>query len=116
MKFYCHPKCSTCKKAEKWLDENQIPYEWINLKEETPDQAILLRLLEQEGRSRKSFFNTSGKRYRELDLKNKVDQMSNQEAAELLSSDGMLLKRPFAIEGDLVTVGFKVDQYQNVWK
>lgn len=116
MKFYCHPKCSRCKKAEKWLDENQIPYEWINLKEETPDQAILLRLLEQEGRSRKSFFNTSGKRYRELNLKNKVDQMSNQEAAELLSSDGMLLKRPFAIEGDLVTVGFKVDQYQNVWK
>lgn len=116
MKFYCHPKCSTCKKAEKWLDENLIPYEWINLKEETPDQAILLRLLKQEGRSRKSFFNTSGKRYRELDLKNKVDQMSNQEAAELLSSDGMLLKRPFAIEGDSVTVGFKVDQYQNVWK
>lgn len=115
MDFYCHPTCTTCKKAQKWLDENGIEYNWINLKETAPSKDVFINLLENSNRTVKSFFNTSGQLYRKLGLKDKLADMSTEEAAETLSSDGMLVKRPFAIENRKVTVGFKEIEYEKIW-
>jgi arsenate reductase len=115
MDFYCHPTCTTCKKAQKWLDEKGITYNWVNLKETAPAKETFLELMEDSSRTMKSFFNTSGQQYRKLGLKDKLPEMTKEEAAELLASDGMLVKRPLAIQGDLVTVGFKEEVYEQTW-
>lgn len=116
MKFYCHPRCTTCKKAKKWLEEESIQYEEINLLEQSPSKEEWVSILSETDRSIKSFFNTSGNAYREQNLKETLPEMSTEEAAEALSSNGMLVKRPFAIEGSVYTSGFKVEEYENVWK
>lgn len=111
MKFYQYPKCGTCKKAEKYLKEKGCAVESIHIVEDTPAKEQLLAWMNQSGLEVKKFFNTSGKVYKEMGLKDKVGQMSKEEAAELLSQNGMLIKRPLLIDGEKVLVGFKEDDY-----
>lgn len=115
MDFYCHPRCGTCKKAQKWLEEYDINYHFINLLETAPSKELWVNILENTDRTMKSFFNTSGQAYRQKELKDKIPDMSIEEAAECLASDGMLVKRPFAIDGDKYTVGFKEEEYKRTW-
>lgn len=107
MKFICYPKCSTCQKAQKWLDTNGISYELRDIKEQNPNLEELTEWYKKSGLPLKKFFNTSGLLYRSMDLKNKLADMTEQEQLELLASDGMLVKRPIVITDDLVLVGFK---------
>lgn len=116
LKVYCHPKCTTCKKAEAWLQDQGIDYNWIDIRQEQPDRDLVLRAIKESSRSRKSFFNTSGKAYRERGIKDQLDGMTDEEAVNLLLSDGMLIKRPFVTDGQRVTSGFKEDQFREVWK
>ncbi|MBI9104500.1 MAG: arsenate reductase family protein [Spirochaetales bacterium] len=109
---YHYPKCSTCKKALKWLDENQVVFTPLHIVEESPDAATLKSLIEKSGLPFKKFFNTSGMKYRQLGLKDKLPTMTLAEAVELLASDGMLIKRPLLIKGDKVLVGFKVGEWE----
>lgn len=115
MDFYCHPTCTTCKKAQKWLEEKNVEYNWINLKETAPSKEVFIELMNHSDRTIKNFFNTSGQQYRKLGLKDKVPDMTIEEAAEILASDGMLVKRPLAVEGDSVTIGFKEPEYESTW-
>ncbi|HAK46147.1 MAG TPA: hypothetical protein DCO79_09565 [Spirochaeta sp.] len=109
--IYQYPKCSTCRKALKWMDENKVEYSSIHIVEDAPDAALLKKMIEKSGLPFKKFFNTSGKRYRELGLKDKLDSMSLDEVAELLAGDGMLIKRPLLVNEETVLVGFKEKQW-----
>ncbi|MBN6205456.1 arsenate reductase family protein [Ralstonia pickettii] len=113
--FYWYPNCGTCKKAKKWLDEKDAAYEAIHIVENTPSKEELLHMIEKSGLPAKKFFNTSGKKYRELNLKDKIKEMTAEEMAETLASDGMLIKRPIAAQDNKVTVGFKEDLYEENW-
>lgn len=113
--FYWYPNCGTCKKARKWLDEKNAVYEAIHIVEDTPSKEKLLQWIKKSGLPAKKFFNTSGKKYRELNLKDKVKDMTDEKIAEILASDGMLIKRPIAIRNDKVTVGFKEELYEENW-
>ena len=106
-KVYCYSKCSTCKKALKWLDENEIEYQVIDIKEKHPDEKTLRRLHKKSGLPLKKFFNTSGQLYREMELSKKLPDMNEDEMFALLASDGMLVKRPLLITKDRVLTGFK---------
>jgi arsenate reductase (glutaredoxin) len=108
---YHYPKCSTCQKALKWLDSRDIEYKPFHIVEETPDGVTLKALIEKSGLPFKRFFNTSGMKYRELGLKDKLPSMNLDEAVELLASDGMLIKRPLVIKGDMVLTGFREAQW-----
>jgi len=108
MLFLHYPPCSTCKKAKKWLDDHKIAYTPRHIKEENPSCEELKLWLESSGLPVKKFFNTSGLQYKALDLKNKLPTMSQEEQLQLLSSDGMLVKRPIIVtETGKVLVGFK---------
>ena len=107
IKFICYPKCTTCQKARKWLDDNKIEYELRDIKLENPKLEELMAWYKQSGLPLKKFFNTSGLLYKSLDLKNKLPTMSDDEMLNLLTSDGMLVKRPLVIGDDFVLVGFK---------
>ncbi len=107
MLFVCYPRCSTCKKAQKWLDENQVPYTFRDIKEENPTLEELKTWHAQSGLPLKKFFNTSGQLYRSMELSKKLPDMSEEEQLALLASDGLLVKRPIAVDGDKVLVGFK---------
>ena len=107
VKFICYPKCTTCQKARKWLDDNQIEYEFRDIKLDNPTLDELTDWHKKSGLSLKKFFNTSGLLYKSLDLKNKLPIMSENEMLSLLSSDGMLVKRPLLIGDSFVLVGFK---------
>lgn len=109
--FYQYPSCSTCRKAVKWLKEKEKPFRSVHIVEETPNADELKSLIEKSGLPFRKFFNTSGKKYREMGLKDKLQNMSLDEAAELLSSDGMLIKRPIMVSGDKVIVGFKESEW-----
>ena len=111
IKFICYPKCSTCKKAQAWLDENNIEYEMRDIKDENPTYDELKEWYDLSGLPLKKFFNTSGILYRSMDLKNKLNDMSDEEQLTLLSSDGMLVKRPSVVSGDVVLVGFNADKW-----
>jgi arsenate reductase len=113
--FYSYPKCSTCQKAKKWLDQNNIEYEQIHIVEETPSKDTLKALYEASGLPLKKFFNTSGQKYRELGLKDKVQTASEDELLELLASDGMLIKRPIVTDGKKTTLGFKEADFETMW-
>ena len=106
MIFIWHAKCSTCQKAKKWLDENGIEYTLRDIVLETPTEEELIIWIKESGLDIKKFFNTSGMKYRELGLKDKLDNMSFEEKVKLLSSDGMLIKRPLIV-GDKIISGFK---------
>ncbi len=107
LKFICYPKCTTCQKAKKWLDDNGIKYELRDIKLDNPTLEELTSWYQKSGLPLKRFFNTSGLLYKSLDLKNKLPQMSESEMLELLATDGMIVKRPLLIGDDFVLVGFK---------
>lgn len=107
MQFICYPKCSTCQKAKKWLDEHNITYKERHIAEENPSYDELKDWHEKSGLPLKRFFNTSGLVYRDLQLKDKLPSMSEEEQLELLAGNGMLVKRPLAVDGETVLVGFK---------
>ena len=105
-KVYCYPRCTTCKKAVKWLEENGIDYEYKHIVEETPSKEDIKKYYKESGLPLKRFFNTSGNVYKELNLKEKLADMSEDEQFELLASNGMVLKRPLLVGKDFVLVGF----------
>ena len=107
LKFICYPKCSTCQKAQRWLDENKIEYDLRDIKLDNPKHDELLLWYKKSGQPIKKLFNTSGLLYKSLDLKNKLPSMNDDEMLKLLASDGMLVKRPLLIGDDLVLLGFK---------
>ncbi|WP_421381192.1 arsenate reductase family protein [Bacillus salacetis] len=113
--FYSYPKCGTCRKAKKWLEENNKEFNEIHIVDNPPSKEELKSLYEKSGLPLKKFFNTSGKKYRELGLKDKVNTSSDEELLDILASDGMLVKRPLAAEGTTVTAGFKEETYENAW-
>ena len=107
MLFICYPKCTTCQKAKKWLDEHNINYEERHIAEDNPSYDELKEWYEKSGLPLKRFFNTSGLLYKEMKLKDRIPTMTEEEQLELLSTNGMLVKRPIVINGDIVLVGFK---------
>ncbi|KKB33153.1 arsenate reductase family protein [Bacillus thermotolerans] len=113
--FYWYPKCGTCRKAKKWLEEHQVEFEAIHIVEQPPSKEELKSMQEKSGLELRKFFNTSGKKYRELGLKDKVKTASQDELLELLASDGMLIKRPLTTDGEKVTVGFKEEEFEKQW-
>ena len=112
MKFICYPKCTTCQKAQKWLDENNIEYELRNIKENKPTLEELTEWYKRSGLPLKKFFNTSGLLYKSMELKDKLPQMSVEEMLMLLSGDGMLVKRPILVSEKFVLVGFKEKEWE----
>lgn len=116
VKFICYPKCSTCKKAQEWLEQNGIEYEIRDIKSDNPTYDELKDWYEKSGLPLKKFFNTSGMLYRSMELKDKLPDMSEDEQLALLASDGMIVKRPIAADGDTVLVGFNVDKWERLKK
>ena len=107
MIFICYPKCTTCQKARKWLDEHQVAYELRDIKLENPTYDELAAWYKRSGLPLRKFFNTSGLLYKSMELKNKLPAMSEEEMLRLLATDGMLVKRPLLVGDDFVLVGFK---------
>lgn len=107
MIFICYPKCSTCQKAKKWLDEHNIVYNERHIVEENPTYDELKEWHKKSGLPLKRFFNTSGLLYKEMKLKDKLSKMSEEEQLKLLATNGMLVKRPIVVGDDTVLVGFK---------
>lgn len=112
--FICYPKCSTCQKAKKFLEANQVEYTLRDIKEDRLNKDELNSIIKQSGLPIKKFFNTSGLLYKEMKLKDKLANMSEEEQINLLASDGMLVKRPLFINDELVLVGFKEDDYKTL--
>ena len=112
MKVYCYSKCSTCKKALKWLDEKGIEYDLLDIKADHPDEKALRTYYAMSGLPLKRFFNTSGMQYRELGLAKKLPEMSEDEQLALLATDGMLVKRPLVVGEDFVLTGFKEKEWE----
>lgn len=111
LKFICYPKCTTCQKAQKWLDENKAEYEIRNIKEEKPTYDELKRWYKESGLTLKKFFNTSGLLYKSMELKDKLPLMSEEEQLKLLATDGMLVKRPLLICDGFVLTGFREKEW-----
>jgi len=112
IKVYCYSKCSTCKKALKWLDEHGIEHETIDIKENHPDEKALREYHALSKLPLKRFFNTSGMQYRELELSKRLPEMNEDEQFSLLASDGMLVKRPLLIGDGFVLTGFKENEWE----
>lgn len=113
MKLFIHyPKCSTCQKAKKWLEDNDIAFTGRHIVEENPQIEELTEWIDRSGMEVKKFFNTSGMRYKELNLKERLPQMSKEEQIALLATDGMLVKRPLLIGEGCILVGFKEAAWQ----
>ncbi|MCI8504663.1 MAG: arsenate reductase family protein [Lachnospiraceae bacterium] len=110
--FICYDRCSTCKKAEKWLQERGIAYEKRPIKEENPSFEELRAWWEKSQLPLKRFFNTSGQLYKSMNLKEKLKEMSDEEQLKLLATDGMLVKRPLLLTEDTVLTGFKETEWQ----
>ena len=114
MLFIEYPPCTTCRKAKKWLQDHELDFTARHIKEENPTAGELDAWQEKSGLELKKFFNTSGMRYRELELKDKLPAMSREEQLRLLASDGMLVKRPILVTGDTVLVGFKEKDWEKL--
>ncbi|MGF2113826.1 arsenate reductase family protein [Enterococcus casseliflavus] len=119
--FYWYPKCSTCRNAKRWLEEHEIPFEAIDMVATPPQPEQLLAWIQSSEAPLTRFFNKSGMKYRELQLKEKVPTMTAQDAADVLATDGMLIKRPLLVSGDRFLInGFKENEYEGVllesWK
>ena len=112
--FICYPKCTTCQKAKKWLDDNKINYILRDIKEDKPSYEELTAWHKTSGQPLKKFFNTSGLLYKSMELKTKLPTMTEEEQLQLLSTDGMLVKRPLLIGDDFVLVGFKEALWQDI--
>ncbi len=113
--YYGYPKCSTCRKAQKWLTDQGIDFDAVNLVETPPTAEVLKDMIETSGFELKKFFNTSGKVYREENLKEKLPTMSTDDQIALLASNGMLIKRPIVFGEGKITVGFKEETFEEVW-
>jgi len=114
--YYGYPNCGTCRKAKAWLDAQDISYHDVHIVETPPSVEELKKIVETSELPLKKFYNTSGMKYRELGLKDKIPTMSEDEQYELLASEGMLIKRPLVTDGSKVTVGFKESEFQENWK
>lgn len=112
--FIEYPKCSTCKNAKKWLEKNNIKFEDRNIVTETPTVCELTEWIEKSGQDIKKWFNTSGLKYKELNLKEKLIHMNQKEKIELLASDGMLIKRPIFISNQAILIGFKEEKWKEI--
>lgn len=112
---YWYPNCGTCKKAKKWLDEHQLTYELVHLVEATPSESEIRTLIENSELPAKKFFNTSGKVYREQNMKDKIKDATIDEMVAYLAANGMLIKRPIVTDGKKVTVGFKEETFEHTW-
>ena len=112
MLFVCYPKCTTCQKAQKWLDANSVAYEVRHIKDENPTVDELKAWQKRSGLPLRKFFNTSGLQYKALKLKDRLPDMSEEEQLALLASDGMLVKRPILVGDGFVLVGFKEDAWR----
>ncbi|MFD1927526.1 arsenate reductase family protein [Sporosarcina siberiensis] len=113
--YYGYPKCGTCRKAEKWLETEKLDFVKVNIAEAPPSEEQLREILLFSGLELKKLFNTSGMKYRELNLKEKLPTMTEDEKLQILSSDGMLIKRPIVVGNGKATVGFKEENFENVW-
>ena len=116
IKVYCYSRCSTCKKALKWLDDNGVAYELLDIKTQHPNEETLRAYYAASGLPLKRFFNTSGIPYRELELAKKLPDMSEDEQFKLLASDGMLVKRPLVVGDGFVLTGFREDEWKEKLK
>lgn len=116
MLFIEYPKCTTCQKAKKWLDDNGLQYTDRHIKEANPTYEELKAWQDKSGLPLRKFFNTSGLLYRSMQLKDKLPTMTEEEQLGLLATDGMLVKRPILVDGDTVLVGFKADVWERVRK
>ena len=114
MKFICYPKCSTCRKAKKWLDEHNVEYTERHIADEKPTYDELKEWYEKSRLPLKKFFNTSGLLYKEMKLKDKLPSMSEEEQLRLLATNGMLVKRPILVTGDKVLIGFKEAEWAEI--
>ncbi|MBQ7032386.1 MAG: arsenate reductase family protein [Clostridia bacterium] len=112
MEFICYPKCTTCQKAKKWLDDNKVEYNLRDIKIENPSIDELCNWHKVSGLPLKKFFNTSGLLYKSMELKDKLPNMSEEEQLNLLATNGMLVKRPLVIGRDFVLVGFKEAEWK----
>ncbi|WP_223591972.1 arsenate reductase family protein [Neobacillus bataviensis] len=113
--FYWYPKCGTCRNAKKWLDAHQLSYEEVHIVENPPSRELLQEFYQKSGLELKKFFNTSGQKYRELGMKDRMKSATDNELLDLLASDGMLIKRPILTDGEHVTVGFKEEEFEKMW-
>jgi arsenate reductase len=113
MKFYGYSKCGTCRKAQKFLDAKKTVYQFIDITETPPPKTVLKNAL--KSRELKKLFNTSGVQYKELNIKDQLKTMTEAQALDLLASNGRLVKRPIAVDGDRITVGFDENEYKKVW-
>lgn len=116
MLYLCYPKCTTCKKAQKWLDDNGIEYTIRNIKENNPTYEELREWYGKSGLPLKKFFNTSGILYKSMNLKDRLSDMSEEEQLKLLATDGMLVKRPILVTENTVLVGFREKDWENFMK
>lgn len=112
LKLYCYPNCSTCKKAQAWLDKHNAAYEYFDIKQAPPSVMQMEAYQQKSGLPLKRFFNTSGMRYREQNLSARLPSMTEREQLELLASDGMLIKRPLLIGESFVLVGFRESEWE----
>lgn len=111
IEFICYPKCTTCMKAKTWLDSNNIEYRIRDIKKDNPSFEELIKWYGISGLPLKKFFNTSGLLYKSMEFKNKLPEMSEEDALRLLATDGMLVKRPILVGEDFVLVGFKENEW-----
>ncbi|ADU22285.1 MULTISPECIES: arsenate reductase family protein [Ruminococcus] len=114
MLFICYPRCTTCKKAQKWLDDNGFQYELRDIKENNPTYEELKNWHAKSGLPLKKFFNTSGLLYKSMELKDKLPTMTEDEQLKLLATDGMLVKRPILVNEETVMVGFKETEWDKI--
>lgn len=116
MEFICYPKCTTCKKAEKWLNDKGVSYELRDIKEKNPSFEELSDWYKKSGLPLKKFFNTSGPLYKSMGLKDKLASMTEDEQLSLLATDGMLVKRPILVNDENVLVGFRESEWEETVK
>lgn len=112
MQFICYPKCSTCQKARKWLEANHLEFTERHIVEENPSYEELKEWYAESGLPLKNFFNTSGMLYKEMQLKDKLPTMSEEEQLKLLATNGMLVKRPLIVNGNIILTGFKEAEWE----
>lgn len=112
LQFICYPKCTTCQRAKKWLDDRGLTYELRDIKTHNPTEEELTAWYKTSGQTLKKFFNTSGLLYKSMELKTKLPAMTEEEMLKLLATDGMLVKRPLLIGENFVLVGFKESQWE----
>lgn len=116
LRLYGYKKCSTCRKAEKALEQMKVKYEFIDVTQNPPSAAALKKMVQQAGADYRKLFNTSGVQYRELKIKDKLPKMSETDVFKLLAGNGRLIKRPIVTDGSQATIGFNETEFKKTWK